>query len=209
MKKRTIIIIIVFFVIFWVLFFTVKIFGQVCPDNFAPTKIFFLNTLDFNPKFQGPALNLFFAEFPEAPSIREWGALLSLRWQFNTLQIGGYVGGAIVQVDDLVTEPGTNHLGRVTREGGFISLQNDQKRFLYFDLEGRIGHMWQVRPGDSVPRGFHRIESEIQLKAGVRIQGKESLAIPSLNLGVRHLARGGPYGGVKPFLGVSVAYSQR
>ena len=195
-------------VLFWILFFSIKVFSQVRSyDGWAEKN----KQRFFSAKFRGPALDLSYREFSTTPYIKEYGATLSLWWSIsNTLQIGGYVGGAIVQVDDLVEDPNLNHLGRRTREGLFINLQNNQKKFLYFDLEGRIGHMWQVRPGDSVPGGFHRIESELQLKAGVRIQGKESLAIPSLNLGFHHLSRGGSkYEGLKPFIGVSVAYSQR
>ena len=169
------------------------------------------NPLNFSTvEFQGPALELSYRELPTTPFTREWGSLLSLQWKAKkNFCFGVFVGGSIIKVNDLVEKPGINHLGRVTREGLFFNFQNNKKNFFYFGTSARVGHLWQLRPADGIPRGFHRVESEIQLSAGVRILGGESMVTPRIDFGFSHLARGGPYGGLKPSIGVSIFYTGR
>ena len=196
-------------VLFWILFFSIKVFSQVRSyDGWADQKsqkIFF--SLE-KPKFLGPQLDLFYREFPATTPMKEWGALLELRWEVGqNFQFGGFVGGSVVQVDDLVEDPTLNHLGRVTREGLFFGISNNPKKFFAIAISARIGHMWQLRPGDEIPGGWHAFESELQLKAGIRFPtGKGSFLIPHLLVGTRHLSqKKQPHEGFQPFVGLGIS----
>lgn len=208
MKKRTIQIVgTIIIILFWICFLCTKIFSQSCPDLSQKSSQKTLSS--FNTKYQGPGLEILYREFPATPTMKEWGSILSLRWNSGeNIIFGFFAGGSVIQINDLVEDSRLDHLGRVTREGGFITLQNSPKKFFYFATSARVGHIWQLRPGDypqtTKKRGFHSLESSIQLDLGFRAVGKGSVVIPSLQFGARHLVRGGPYEGPLIFYGFGI-----
>ena len=161
-------------VLFWILFFSIKFFSQVRSyDGWADQKSQKIFLVLKSQNFWATQLDLFTESFLRPLPWRS-GELFELRWEVGqNFQFGGFVG--VGRPSGWPGwDPTLNHLGRVTREGLFLGLAITQKNSSPIAISARIGHMWQLRPGDEIPgvARFLNPNSSWKLGSGSQ-QGKD------------------------------------